>query len=171
MPCFGAGTANTEFEVQTGMNMDDFGPGEYPYKTVLQSKVCESMAYDLKEKGYATHALHDNDGTFYDRYKVFSHLGYEDFTSIEYMDNIEMTPMGWAKDKILTGEIGKILDSTDGSDYIYTISVQGHGDYPSDYPEGFVPEITVTGFLIRQRKRHLPTMSTRFMKWIISCGS
>ena len=56
------------------------------------------------------------------------------------------TPMGWAKDKILTGEIGKILDSTDGSDYIYTISVQGHGDYPSDYPEGFVPEITVTGF-------------------------
>lgn len=83
MPCFGAGTANTEFEVQTGMNMDDFGPGEYPYKTVLQSKVCESMAYDLKEKGYATHALHDNDGTFYDRYKVFSHLGYEDFTSID----------------------------------------------------------------------------------------
>lgn len=146
VPCFGAGTANTEFEVQTGMNMDDFGPGEYPYKTVLQSKVCESMAYDLKEKGYATHALHDNDGTFYDRYKVFSHLGYEDFTSIEYMDNIEMTPMGWAKDKILTGEIGKILDSTDGSDYIYTISVQGHGDYPSDYPEGFMPEITVTGF-------------------------
>lgn len=72
VPCFGAGTANTEFEVQTGMNMDDFGPGEYPYKTVLQSKVCESMAYDLKEKGYATHALHDNDGTFYDRYKVFS---------------------------------------------------------------------------------------------------
>lgn len=51
VPCFGAGTANTEFEVQTGMNMDDFGPGEYPYKTVLQSKVCESMAYDLKEKG------------------------------------------------------------------------------------------------------------------------
>lgn len=146
VPCFGAGTANTEFEVQTGMNMDDFGPGEYPYKTVLQSKVCESMAYDLKEKGYATHALHDNDGTFYDRYKVFSHLGYEDFTSIEYMDNIEMTPMGWAKDKILTGEIGKILDSTDGSDYIYTISVQGHGDYPAEYPEGFVPEITVTGF-------------------------
>ena len=62
------------------------------------------------------------------------------------MDNIEMTPMGWAKDKILTGEIGKILDSTDGSDYIYTISVQGHGDYPAEYPEGFVPEITVTGF-------------------------
>lgn len=48
VPCFGAGTANTEFEVQTGINLDDFGPGEYPYKTVLQSAICESAAYDLK---------------------------------------------------------------------------------------------------------------------------
>ena len=27
VPCFGAGTCNTEFEVQTGINIDDFGPG------------------------------------------------------------------------------------------------------------------------------------------------
>lgn len=146
VPCFGAGTANTEFEVQTGMNLDDFGPGEYPYRTVLQSKVCESMAYNLRSIGYATHALHNNDGTFYDRYRVFSHLGYEDFTSIEYMQNIEKTPMGWAKDKILTGEITRLLDTTQTSDYIYAISVQGHGDYPVEYPEGFIPKISVSGF-------------------------
>ena len=47
VPCFGAGTCNTEFEVQTGINIDDFGPGEYPYRTIMKSKVCESMAYDL----------------------------------------------------------------------------------------------------------------------------
>jgi phosphoglycerol transferase MdoB-like AlkP superfamily enzyme len=146
VPCFGAGTANTEFEVQTGINLDDFGPGEYPYKTVLQSAICESTAYDLKNLGYATHALHNNDATFYDRYKVFSHLGYDTFSSIEYMSNIEVTPEGWAKDKILTGEIEKILDSTSGSDYIYTISVQGHGDYPSTMPEGYTPKIKVSGF-------------------------
>lgn len=146
VPCFGAGTANTEFEVQTGMNIDDFGPGEYPYKTVLQSKVCESSAYDLKNIGYATHALHNNDGTFYDRYKVFSHLGYDTFTSVEYMQNVEKTPMGWAKDKILTGEIEKLLNSTEESDYIYAISVQGHGDYPTELPEGYTPHIAVSGF-------------------------
>ena len=32
VPSVGAGTANTEFEVITGMNLDFFGPGEYPYK-------------------------------------------------------------------------------------------------------------------------------------------
>lgn len=147
VPCFGAGTANTEFEVQTGINLDDFGPGEYPYKTVLQSHVCESMAYNLKNIGYSAHALHNNDGTFYNRNRVFSHLGYDTFTSIEYMNDIEYTPLGWAKDKILTGEIEKILDSTEGVDYIYTISVQGHGDYPAEPPAGYVPSIQVTSTL------------------------
>ena len=36
VPSVGAGTANTEFEVLTGMNMRFFGPGEYPYKTVVK---------------------------------------------------------------------------------------------------------------------------------------
>lgn len=147
VPCFGAGTANTEFEVQTGINLDDFGPGEYPYKTVLQSAICESTAYNLKNLGYATHALHNNDGTFYGRNKVFSHLGYDTFTSIEYMYDIEYTPLGWAKDKILTGEIEKLLNMTEGrSDYIYSISVQGHGDYPAAMPEGYSPLIGVSDF-------------------------
>jgi phosphoglycerol transferase MdoB-like AlkP superfamily enzyme len=147
VPCFGAGTANTEFEVQTGVNLDDFGPGEYPYRTVMQSKTCESAAYDLRKLGYSTHAIHNNDATFYDRYKVFSHLGYDTFTSIEYMDSdYQKTPLGWAKDKMLTAQIKKALDSTEGADYIFTISVQGHGDYPTTMPEGFISGITVSGF-------------------------
>lgn len=152
VPCFGAGTCNTEFEVQTGINIDDFGPGEYPYRTIMKSKVCESMAYDLKKLGYSTHAIHNNDGTFYDRNLVFSHLGYDTFTSIEYMDGIEKTPMGWAKDNILTGEITKALDSTSGTDYVFTISVQGHGDYPSTPMEGYTPEIKVTNFPVAEQQ-------------------
>lgn len=152
VPCFGAGTCNTEFEVQTGINIDDFGPGEYPYRTIMKSKVCESMAYDLKNLGYATHAIHNNDGTFYDRNLVFSHLGYDTFTSIEYMDGITETPMGWAKDDILTGEITKALDSTEGTDYVFTISVQGHGDYPSTPVEGYTPQIKVTDFPIPEQQ-------------------
>lgn len=146
VPVFGAGTANTEFEVQTGMNIDDFGPGEYPYRTVMQNTTCESMAYNLKNIGYSAHAIHNNDATFYDRHKVFSNLGYDTFTSIEYMDNIETTPEGWAKDKILTNQILDTLDSTSKEDYIYTISTQGHGDYPNVLPEGYSLSITSKGF-------------------------
>lgn len=130
VPSVGAGTANTEFECITAMNLDFFGPGEYPYKTVLQKTPCESVAFDLKELGYGAHAIHNNEGTFYDRHKVFAQLGFDTFTPVEYMYDVERNPTGWCKDKILIGEIEKNLDSTDGPDFIYTISVQGHGAYP-----------------------------------------
>lgn len=145
VPAFGAGTANTEFEIMTGMNLDDFGPGEYPYKTVLKNTTCESTAYVLKELGYATHALHNNDGDFYSRNKVFSYLGFDDFTSIEYMGQHELTPTGWAKDEILVSEIESVLDSTNQMDYIYAISVQGHGDYPNDL-DGMQLDVFESGF-------------------------
>ena len=36
VPSVGAGTANTEFETITGMSLHYFGPGEYPYKSILK---------------------------------------------------------------------------------------------------------------------------------------
>ena len=44
----------------------------------------------------------------------------------------EYTPKDWAKDFYLTDEILKSLNSTEGSDFVYTISVQAHGDYPKE---------------------------------------
>lgn len=144
VPSVGAGTANTEFEIITGMNLDFFGPGEYPYKTILQETTCESLAYNMKELGYSAHAIHNNEGTFYERNKVFSQLGFDTFTSMEYMRIREVTPIGWAKDEVLIGEIRKALKSTKEKDVIYTISVQGHGSYPTEKLEN--PVIQVSGF-------------------------
>ncbi len=132
VPSIGAGTANTEFECIAGMNLDFFGPGEYPYKTILTERTCESIPYALKSLGYATSAIHNNDGTFYGRNEVFANLGFDRFVSQEYMSNAEFNPIDWMKDKVLTGEIVKVLKKTEEPDYIYTISVQGHGAYPSE---------------------------------------
>lgn len=131
VPSVGAGTANTEFECITGMNLDFFGPGEYPYKTVLQKTACESMAFTMKDLGYRTHAIHNNEGTFYDRHKVFAQMGFETFTPIEYMYEITKNPMGWCRDKVLADEILETLELSDEHAFIYAISVQGHGKYPS----------------------------------------
>jgi len=135
VPSVGAGTANTEFETITGMSLYSFGPGEYPYKTILKKTTCESMAYNLTELGYTTHAIHNNEADFYDRNYVFSQLGFHTFTSAEYMDLREFTKIGWAKDKILLSQIMYALESTPEQDYIYTISVQGHGEYPTETNE------------------------------------
>lgn len=130
VPALGAGTANTEFEVITGMNLDYFGTGEYPYETILKKTACETIGYDLKELGYSTHAIHNNTATFYDRNLVYPNLGFDTFTSLEYMDNIETNALGWAKDAILIPAIVDALDSTAEQDFVYTVSVQGHGKYP-----------------------------------------
>lgn len=43
----GGGTANTKFETISGMNLDFFGPGEYPYNTILKIKDIDSINYTL----------------------------------------------------------------------------------------------------------------------------
>ena len=144
VPSIGAGTANTEFEVISGMSLEHFGMGEYPYKTVLQNNASESIGYNLKNHGYRTHAIHNNTATFYDRNLVFSNLGFDTFTSVEYMQNVEYTTTGWAKDKVLLQSITDCLDSSDTPDLVYTITVQGHGKYPSQYTDETL--ITAEGF-------------------------
>lgn len=143
VPACGAGTANTEFEVMTGLSVKFFGPGEYPFKAVLKEKTAESIARDLKSMGYATHAIHNHRALFYNRNEVFDNIGYDTFTSLEYMSDVPKTPKNWAKDSILTEQIMDALNSSKEHDYIYTISVQGHGKYPT---EQLIknPEIQVT---------------------------
>ena len=148
----GGGTANTEFEVLTGMNLNYFGPGEYPYQTILQQSTCESIAYNLKELDFGTHVIHNNAGTFYDRHLVFPNLGFDTFTSLEYMNHVEQNPLGWAKDTVLTTEILKSLFSTEQRDFIYAISVQPHGKYPSD-PLGDEQPITVSSTVLSEEEQ------------------
>lgn len=151
VPSVGAGTANTEFEILTGMTLDYFGAGEYPYKTILQDETCESMAYNLRELGYRTGVLHNNTGSFYSRNKVFANLGFDYFVSSEYMENLSYNPIGWAKDKVLTGQIQHILKATSEPDLIYTITVQDHGKYPTELLEN--PHIKVSGFAPEDEER------------------
>lgn len=132
VPTVSAGTANTEFEVLTGMSLKYFGAGEYPYKTVLLDETCESIAYNLENLGYSSTAIHDNRATFYGRDEVYPNLGFTTFISKEYMTDLEYTPTSWVKDKVLTKEIMKAMDTTDGQDFVFTVSVQGHGKYPTE---------------------------------------
>ncbi len=149
VPVVGAGTANTEFEMLTGMSIQYFGTGEYPYKTILKQDDCpsvESIASDLSKIGYGTHVVHNNTATFYSRNNAFSKMGFDTFTSKELMNITEYTPSGsWPTDKVLVNETVKAMDATENqSDFVYTITVGSHGDYPT---EKIIenPQITVTG--------------------------
>lgn len=153
VPVFGGGTANTEFEVLTQININTFGLGEYPYTTVLKNNAFESAAQYLKKDGYKTHAMHNHTATFYDRNLVYRSLGFDTFTPVEYMTDLQTNDLGWAKDSVLTGEIRKALSSTAEKDFIFAVSVQGHGQYPSEF-YGDLP-ITVSGIDDNEIKTNL----------------
>ena len=144
VPVVGAGTANTEFEILTGMSTTFFGAGEYPYNTLLKDTPVESIARILGSEGYHTAVLHNNTGTFYHRDQVFSQMGFDQFVPEEYMYDIENTPTNWAKDGILTDVTMDILKQSEEPDFIYSITVESHGRYP-ETPVLENPEIKVTG--------------------------
>ena len=99
----------------------------------------------LKNLGYGTHAIHNNEANFYGRKNVFANLGFDSFTSEEYMaEQDDTNPNDWIRDKNLTKYILQAMESTEGPDYVYTISVQGHGDYPEE-PVLENPKIKVSG--------------------------
>lgn len=129
VPSVGAGTANTEFEVLTGMSLRYFGPGEYPYKTKVKYEPVESAATALQKFGYGAHALHNNGGNFYSRADVFNMMGFDSYTSEEFMNVLQYTEEGWATDAVLTEHILNALDSTEQQDFVFGITVEGHGSY------------------------------------------
>lgn len=73
-------------------------------------------------------------------------MGFDTFTSKELMNISSYTPNGnWPTDDVLVQETVKALDSTENqSDFVYTITVEGHGDYPTEKILQN-PDITVTG--------------------------
>ena len=153
VPVLGGGTANTEFEVITGMSTEFFGSGEFPYNTIASKKAIPSLAYTLRALGYSSNSLHNHEGKFYSRDVVYQNLGFDSFTPIECMSTPERTPVGWAKDSVLIDEICNILISTDNSDLIFGISIQGHGGYPSDYIED--KEVYITNDYSKDNKNSL----------------
>ena len=132
VPVVGAGTCNSEFEVLTGMSCSFFGPGEYPQKTIIKETDCESYADVLHDNGYSTHVVHNNGGNFYSRANAFSMMGFDTFTSKELLDITDYTPLGnWPTDDILIDGTMDAMNKTEGKDFVYTITVEGHGSYPT----------------------------------------
>ncbi len=119
--CFSASLFNTGISEPNGYTKN---------KTYSKKHPTESAATALAALGYGTHALHDNTGNFYSRANVFNNMGFDTFTSKEFMNVLQTTENGWAKDEILTQHIMEAMDTSDQEDFVFTVSVQGHGNYP-----------------------------------------
>ncbi len=131
----GGGTANTEYEFLTGFNMYFCPMGVIPFTRYLNSPR-QSLASELTDMGYSAIATHPNKGSFYERDKAFSLLGFQRFVTWEEYDAPEYIG-GYISDASFVNKIIELYEQEkeDGPLFIYGISIQNHGPY--DDPERY----------------------------------
>ncbi len=145
----GACTANVEYEFLTSTDIRDYGFDDYPYRSFLKNQSMESIAYNLKNLGYTTTAMHNNNGGFYGRYEAYANLGFDRFIPEECMGELEekdYTYKGWVRDEVLIEQIINTLDASETQDFVMTVTVQCHSKYPTEFIEEVEYPITVGGF-------------------------
>ena len=137
---FGAGTANTEFDVLTGIQTNMVSEGNVSSFRVLHKSV-NALPWAYRRAGYATYFMHPGYSWFYNRDNVYQYLGVEERVFNEgYTDADKKGTMisDAAFLKHLTADLDTRL-STETPLFAYGVTIQNHQAYPySKY--GFVPE-------------------------------
>lgn len=123
----GGATVNTEFEVLTGLPIENRPSGEYPYLTVLTHNSAEALPFYLNQE-YQTTAIHNYYGDFYNRDKVLANIGFERYISMETMVNLQRDSY-YPSDNAFIEYIPQVLVESPERDFIYGITVEMHGPY------------------------------------------
>ena len=83
----------------SGLNLDFFGAGEYPYSTdPARIPPAKPSPTTCASRATPPRRMHNHTGTFYDRNEIYPRLGFEHFVSQEYMPYVTYTEVGWAED-------------------------------------------------------------------------
>ncbi len=128
VPVFGGGTANTEFEVLTGISLKTF-PADWHivYRRYIHEPM-PSLASIFKEEGYRTEALHPFYQWYYRRDEVFPLLGFENFTALE--DLYDPPTLGpFVSDDYVTDKLIEQIEASEKPLFNYTLTMQNHAPY------------------------------------------
>lgn len=129
-PVYGGGTANTEFEVITGLSTQFLPKGVIPYVEYVR-KPTEGLPAILKKQGYESTAIHTYDNWFYGRNNVYKNLAFDKFISKEFFDHPEYNGQ-YIRDTELSQRILEEVKRTEKPDFVYAVSMQAHGPYSTE---------------------------------------
>lgn len=153
VPVNGGGTCNTEFEFLTGCSTAYLPHGTYAYMQYIKNEFKDSLPWDLKKLGFNTYAVHPFWEFAWNRNKIYSELGFDDFISLEDMSNLDTNVFhddlylehysGNELDKIRTlisdketyKQIIDIYEKDSSPKFIFAITMQNHGGYNYDEPD------------------------------------
>ncbi len=133
-PEYGGGTANVEFEVQTGLS--NFWANTFPYVNALTrlDKVLSAAEWGKEKYDFSALGLHSYDGTMYKRNIVYPKMGYDrlidasemTYTEREYYSSV-------INDRSIYKEVLDLLKDSDQPQVLGVVTMQNHGPYEQSY--------------------------------------
>lgn len=147
VPGFAGGTANTEFDVLTGLQTNALSASTTSSFRVVNRNL-ESLFRVFDADGYATSFFHPGDDWFYNRENVYRWLGAERTLFADEMEAVEYKGR-WVTDDYMSDLITNELDSAVSAGELlfhYTTTIQNHMSYTADkYGEGYeFPPVPLT---------------------------
>ena len=138
---FGAGTANTEFDVLTGMQTNMLNSTPTSALRVVHKNV-STLARIFRKQGYGSWFMHPGERWFYNRESVYHYFGLdnqtfrEDFSQLSYKGS-------WPSDDCFRQELIREYErQTAGGApwFAFTVTVQNHQAYPWSKYDFKVPD-------------------------------
>lgn len=133
VPGFAGGTANTEFDVLTGIQTNALSAATTSSFRVVNRNL-DSLFRVFDEAGYHTSFFHPGDDWFYNRENVYRWFGAEETVFADQMEDLEYKGR-WVTDDYMAGMIETALDEAaeDGELlFHYTTTIQNHMSYTAD---------------------------------------
>lgn len=131
VPVFGAGTANTEYEVLTGNSISFLAAGTVAYQVNVFANEY-GLSSTLKSQNYNSYALHPYIAENWNRELVYQYMGFDDFLSIDDWKEIEY--LRWCvSDKAAYNKLIEIYQKTNEKFFAFLVTMQNHGGYATEW--------------------------------------
>ena len=145
VPGFAGGTANTEFDVVTGMQTNALGATTTSAMRTVNRNL-DSIFRVFRQDGYHTSFIHPGYDWFYNRENVYRWLGAEETVFIDQMTDVERKGT-WVTDAYVGGLIEAAFETSAAAGqplFNYTTTIQNHmaykyAKYGEDYDYPTVP--------------------------------
>ncbi|MCL2578291.1 MAG: LTA synthase family protein [Defluviitaleaceae bacterium] len=131
----GGGTAQTEFDVLTGLNSRQFAGVPFAFRMITDE--FESVATLLNRINYRSEFMHPGFGWFYNRQNVYRHLRFQRLVFIDEFEGIP-TRSGYVSEYATINRVKEMFaehreNHPDTPYFNFTVTIQNHGPYVDKY--------------------------------------
>lgn len=154
VPVFGGTSANTEFELLTGLSMYFLPEGSCPYRQYLTRDI-PSLPQTLRQYGYKSFAIPADPPYLFNRRQALPHLGFDKWIFPETDPKVPRTPDDvFASDDAI---VNAVIDASRAGGPFFIEAFTGGTHYPWDYPNYKKSALDIAGLMAEPHRSRLKT--------------